>query len=917
MPVLQLHGCAVEPLGDYLKALGVFRLVAEGITDQARCWWRHGTFHLWVPEHAAYRARQTSHPVPSEEPARREWLETFLLEACEFSPLLAPWQKNTALLPYDRQKKEAKKTKASELGKKTLDRDKAAQEALLAIITAGNCGSRAYRAAIQSFAEELGVTLKLPEAHWVKDLTTIDDPRLFQGLNSEGEQGRNIGRKSAAQARLIERTRNASDDPRVTTWLDTVGHLRASTNQFGKEREWFSLLGDGAAEGSGGMIMRLEMALADVLSRKRSSARQWLRASLWGVSADGHLSEDYAIGLFYPLRKETPNSGQGFESKRFGAAWDVILLFEGVLLFAGSMAKRMNAQRSVPAFPFYCSSSLGGNPAGGPTEIQGSKKSISSGEVWCPIWTQPATLRDLRALFGEGRMQVGGRDARVATQFMRALGRFGCDRGIDAFQRYGLLRRSGSFGKQDQTSTLAVPLGVYSVSANSDLALLDELLDYEQEVLDASGRRAILNSDSQPRRIIQARRQFEEALFQASRFGLESQRQRNDQRATDFHSNLVEVAIAAAALDRECGITDGRIHDREGKMPKMEEGPNVPCAPSLSYDWLRLKYVAPSIPPKMAELFDDGTPEWRLARAVGTICPWGKKPETSRRTEPAVAGPIRENLVPQVRSEGGAFWNWEPESRRAVWSWERDALSNCASVLHRRLIDAQAGSGEGLPLFSPYGAEAQAVLALWQSQMDDRRLSELLHAFALVHPWRKFNSTQPAAGRDGRLAGAESQQDGGFADGPAEKDEADATDTNAEAWLARFESAAQLPRAYALLKLCFVGGRLPARPDAVRTGQEPYAPGNLHILNLLLAGRCEEACIAAARRLHAVGYPPLFATSESFSAGFALDSRTCRRLAGLLLIPITFAADLARLIIKPTREDYQDEHRAIHEQPAV
>jgi hypothetical protein len=127
-------------------------------------------------------------------------------------------------------------------------------------------------------------------------------------------------------------------------------------------------------------------------------------------------------------------------------------------------------------------------------------------------------------------------------------------------------------------------------------------------------------------------------------------------------------------------------------------------------------------------------------------------------------------------------------------------------VLHRRLIDAQGGSGEGLPLFSPYGAEAQDVLLLWQSQVGNRRLSELLHAFALVHPWRKFNSMQLAEDRDGRRAGVGSQDDAGCADNAAEQDEADATDTKAEAWLARFESAAQLPRAYALLKLCFVGG---------------------------------------------------------------------------------------------------------------
>jgi CRISPR-associated protein Csx17 len=905
MPVLQLRGCAVEPLGDYLKALGVFRLVAEQITDQARCWWRHGVFHLWVPAGASYNACKNSRYVPNEESERREWLEKFLLEACEFSPLLSPWQKNTAFLPYDRKKKQEKKKQ----GKNPIDRDKSAQKALSAILTAGNCGSQAYRAAIRSFAREFGLDLNVPEGQWIEELKRIDDPDLFGGLNSENEQGHNAGRKSAAQARLIERTRNACDDRRVATWLDTVGHPKTSTNRFGKEREWFSMLGDGAAEGSGGMIMRLEMALADVLSRKRNEAQPWLRASLWGASASGHLSKDYSIGLFYPLRKQTPNSGQDFQSERSGAAWDVILLFEGVLLFAGSMARRMNARRSVPAFPFYCSSSLGGNPAGGPTEIEGSKKSISSGEVWCPIWTQPATLRDLRALFAEGRMQVAGRDVWLATQFIRALGRFGCDRGIDAFQRYGLLRRSGSFGEQDQTTTLAVPIGIYSVSANSDLALLDEFFDYEQDVLDAAGQHAIVNSDSQPRRIIQARCRFEEALFNASSSGLESYSEQGDQIAADFRPKLMEVAVAAAALNRECGVTDGRIHDREGKMPKKEDGPNVPCAPSLSYDWLRLRYAGPAAPPKLADLFDDGTPEWRLARAIGTICPWGKKPETSKRTETAAVGPIRENLVRQVRSEGGVFWNWEPESRRAVWSWARNVLNNCASVLHRRLVDAQAGSGEGLPLFSPYGADAQDVLALWRGEVNDQRFNKLLYAFALIRSWQKVKPVQPVPGGSNEMADIEGE---GLPAEATEENEPNALEAGVEDWLSRFEAAAQLPRAYALLKLCFLGGRLPARPGARRMGQEPHAPGNLHILNLLLAGRGDDACIAAARRLHAVGYPPLFARSQNFSAGFALPPRDCRRLAGLLLVPISFAADLARLIIKPTQENDQDEHAAIH-----
>ncbi|MGQ0813423.1 MAG: type I-G CRISPR-associated protein Cas8g1/Csx17 [Gemmatimonadota bacterium] len=626
-----------------------------------------------------------------------------------------------------------------------------------------------------------------------------------------------------------------------------------------------------------------------------------MAASLWRVPAEGHLSDDYSIGLFYPSRKETPNSGQEFESKRLGAAWDVILLFEGVLLFAGSMVRRMNVRKATPAFPFYCSSSLGGNPSAGPTEVEGSQKGISSGEVWCAVWNQPATLRDLTAIFSEGRMQVSGRDARLATQFVRALGRHGCDRGIAAFQRYGLLRRSGSFGKQDQTSTLAVPLGLYAVSPCSDLELLDELLHYEEAVLDATGLQAVVNSDSQPRRIISARRRLEVALFDASRIGLESRREQRDQQLADFRSQLIEVAVAAAALERECAVTDGRIHNRDGKMPD-KGNPNVPCAASLSYDWLRLTHVAPSEPPKLAELSDDGTAEWRLARAIGTICPWGKTSERATRTEPRAVGPVRENLVRVVRSERGAFWNWEPESRRAAWSQGRQVLSNCASVLQRRLVDAQAGSGEGLPLFSPYGAGAEDVLALWLDQVDHRRLSELLHAFALVRPWRRLDAQEPELARAHETDDAGNLGDVDSDDQTIGEVDDEPTDGRTEAWLARLNAAAQLPRAYALLKLCFLGGRLPARPGVVRTGKEPHAPGNLHILNLLLAGRGDEACTAAARRLYAAGYPPLFTTSESFSAGFVLSADNCRGLAGLLFVPITFAADLARLIIKPIRE---------------
>ena len=44
--VLELRGCTPEPLGNYLKGLGVFRLLAEQADPQARAWWKDGV--LWL-----------------------------------------------------------------------------------------------------------------------------------------------------------------------------------------------------------------------------------------------------------------------------------------------------------------------------------------------------------------------------------------------------------------------------------------------------------------------------------------------------------------------------------------------------------------------------------------------------------------------------------------------------------------------------------------------------------------------------------------------------------------------------------------------------------------------------------------------------------------------------------------------------
>ncbi len=114
-------------------------------------------------------------------------------------------------------------------------------------------------------------------------------------------------------------------------------------------------------------------------------------------------------------------------------------------------------------------------------------------------------------------------------------------------------------------------------------------------------------------------------------------------------------------------------------------------------------------------------------------------------------------------------------------------------------------------------------------------------------------------------------------------------------------AALELPRIYHLLKLCFVGGRLPRRPSSglavSRSGEEPFPPECLDILTLIQAGRVSEACQVAARRLRAKGYPTVLRDADLRS--LEMDQIQCRRMAGILLIPIDQPGVLAALAIKP------------------
>ena len=82
MPELALGGCKAEPLGSYLKALGLLRLVATQADVSARGWWEGDVFWL-------------------SSSLDRPDVISFLVDRYRPTPLLAPWNGGSGFGPKD------------------------------------------------------------------------------------------------------------------------------------------------------------------------------------------------------------------------------------------------------------------------------------------------------------------------------------------------------------------------------------------------------------------------------------------------------------------------------------------------------------------------------------------------------------------------------------------------------------------------------------------------------------------------------------------------------------------------------------------------------------------------------------------------------------------------------------------------
>ena len=595
--MLELRGCAPEPLVAYLKALGIFRLVAEQRDKDARAWWKNDTFML-------------------KSALDRDALVEFFLEEYRPTPIVSPWNGGSGFFSKDNSK---------------------AMDAIL----------------------------------------ELESPRfrLWNEVVSKGKsivsRGEGTDKKKLKEWTLAKCRAEFPDD--ALDWLDATYVLTADGAKFPP------LLGtggnDGRLEFSNNFMQNVVSALS--IDRRRngaSLARSRLIAALFNEGSP-ELMRKRSTGFYNPGGVGGANASVGFDDDALTNPWDYVIMFEGVLLFAGAAARRLSSQASSKAvFPFTVDSSAAGYGTSADSEYGDSSRA----EFWAPLWDRPTNLQELGHVVSEGRAQMGRRQGANGTNFARAVVGLGTERGVSQFQRYGFMVRNG-------LAYLAAPLGRFyspdhKASERAHLANvlfdLDGWLDSLRR--NASGSRAPVGLGT-------VLRQVEGAIFEFCQRG----------RPRD----LQDVLIAVGRAERWVGNSGLR----------QSVGP----LNNLSWEWSHHAY--------------DGSAEFRLARAMASILP---EPLKGQRK----VGPVRENLE---RVDTGRRTSWRDGSTSFVWA-AGDAYSNMLAVLERRCLEGRmAGTREGtnLPLDGAYSAPLSDLVSLIDGSIDAQRLSDIAMPLSFVSYW--------------------------------------------------------------------------------------------------------------------------------------------------------------------------------------
>lgn len=412
-------------------------------------------------------------------------------------------------------------------------------------------------------------------------------------------------------------------------------------------------------------------------------------------------SQDHALGLFHggdgerAIRAYAWNESFGqFMPEGEASAWDLLFALEGAIVFRSAITLRSYASsRRFLSSPFYFAPHAAGAGTSARIDefsLNKGRENPGRGEQWFPLWAQPSRLDEISALVGEGRCAIGKRHSNGALDAARAVTRLGTARGITSFCRYGYLQRN------NLTTHFAVPLGRIDVRYRREARLIDDLAQWQDRL---HGR---ARKKSPPGRLIDAERRLANAVFAVLTHG-------------DSAGRWQAVLLAAAAVEAiQVGGT------------AFEAGP----IPPLSPEWLAAT--------------DDGSAEWRLARALGSAAAVYERDGRAR-------DPIRNHWLPLEKGTS----RFRVKDKRLfhdsrVVMRGRDAEADFAAVVERRLLEAAQVGRRTLPLVAARacGAAPADLGAVIAGEVDLSRVSALARAFMAVRweRWRPAASSGPLTG---------------------------------------------------------------------------------------------------------------------------------------------------------------------------
>ena len=225
----------------------------------------------------------------------------------------------------------------------------------------------------------------------------------------------------------IWRARSQQDDIRKVIHLD-AHIIGAGRNQFNP------IFGTGGNIGRRDIAKAANKAISELKNESEQIRELWLKYTLW-CEGDPELPELSSTGTWFIFANKTFNSGQEWYQEGRLSPWSFLLALKGALLLVGGVNRRWSGTAHPYAvFPFI-------TDIASPSTQE--EVGLAKAEFWAPLWSHPATLTEVRALFERGYSRIGERTAKAPHEFALAARAAGVDAGISAFARF-VLRQTTS-----------------------------------------------------------------------------------------------------------------------------------------------------------------------------------------------------------------------------------------------------------------------------------------------------------------------------------------------------------------------------------------------------------------------------------------------------------------------------------------